>query len=409
MKYNDRQKDILDAIKSLDITPTMFKNANDKYHNIAKFLSENGLEAEFYPQGSFACGTVVRPNIKDANASYDLDAVCQVKALKETLSAKDLFEKLVEVFKSNAVYKERMKVYDKCITIQYADVGEVGFSIDIIPAVEETEEIKNEQRMKSERPDLVDTAIAIPKHCKKNYVWFTNNPKGFKKWFEEKNTPFLQYIDEYRASLFEANRALFATVEEIPEGLNRTAMQRVIQILKRNRDVFYQTLEKADNKLKADDIKPISAIINIIVAEICKDAPAYYSVFDLLEYVLEQLDIYSFYQGHTEAEFNKRYSKKKVIQKVNGLWNIKNPALGKDNLADSWNENHLIPKYFFIWVQAARKDIITSLTLTDDAEFRSCIDNAFGYEVVQKVLGNKYYEVKTPEVIRNVGARPWRA
>lgn len=29
-----------------------------------------------YPQGSFAIGTVVRPNVKNPDANYDLDFIC---------------------------------------------------------------------------------------------------------------------------------------------------------------------------------------------------------------------------------------------------------------------------------------------------------------------------------------------
>lgn len=408
MVYTDREQDILKTIGSLDITPTMYKNADEKYHNIADFLSANGLNADFYPQGSFAYGTVVRPNVKNKDAAYDLDAVCQVTDSKEELSAKDLFNKVKDLFESNEVYRDKVIVYDKCITIQYADINGVGFSIDVIPAVDEDEIVKQEQKSESSRPDLVDDAIAIPKHCKQNYTWFTNNPKGFKKWFEEINSPFMENAVSYRQMLFENNQAIFKSVEEIPDGLNRSALQRVIQILKRNRDVYYDALEKANHKLVADEIKPISAIINTIVAEICKDAPATYSVFELLQYVIGEFDTYSKYQILNESDFKQRYADRNVIQKSNGKWTIKNPALGKDNLADRWNENADIPKYFFKWVQSVREDLIDSLGLNEEAEFRSHIDNAFGYETVQKSLGDKY-RVCNPNVIaRDKGARPWK-
>lgn len=48
-------------VKALDITPTMYKNAVDKYTAIAAYLDEQGIKADFYPQGSFRLGTVVRP------------------------------------------------------------------------------------------------------------------------------------------------------------------------------------------------------------------------------------------------------------------------------------------------------------------------------------------------------------
>lgn len=64
MNTFERQKDILSIIEKLDISPTLFKNATEKYKTLAKYLNDNGLEADMYPQGSFAIGTVVRPNVK---------------------------------------------------------------------------------------------------------------------------------------------------------------------------------------------------------------------------------------------------------------------------------------------------------------------------------------------------------
>ncbi len=47
-----RKEDFLKLVKGLDISPTMFKNAREKYENIGKFLNENGLDLDIYPQGS---------------------------------------------------------------------------------------------------------------------------------------------------------------------------------------------------------------------------------------------------------------------------------------------------------------------------------------------------------------------
>ena len=46
----ERQKDILSIIANLDISPTMYKNATEKYKAITKFLSDCGIEADMYPQ-----------------------------------------------------------------------------------------------------------------------------------------------------------------------------------------------------------------------------------------------------------------------------------------------------------------------------------------------------------------------
>lgn len=82
MNISERQKDFLSVIEKLDISPTLFKNAQSKYEALATFLDEHGIEANIYPQGSFALGTVTRP-IKKANSpSYDLDCICQVSGTK---------------------------------------------------------------------------------------------------------------------------------------------------------------------------------------------------------------------------------------------------------------------------------------------------------------------------------------
>lgn len=401
--YNDRELVILNTIKSLDITPTMFKNANEKYHNIADFLSDHGLEADFYPQGSFALGTVVRPNAKDDNAAYDLDAVCQVIDTKNNLTAKELFNKVQDIFEKSPLYKDKLKVYSKCITIEYSEAGGASFSIDIIPAVDEEELIKTEQKMQSDRPDLIGTAIAIPKHNEKNYTWFTNNPKGYKQWFDEINAPYKAFAETTRQMVFDSARMVYDSVEEIPDDLTRTSLQRVVQILKRNRDVYYASLDSGD------DIKPISAIINTLVAEMAKHVDPSFNVFDLLRFVLNEFSIYSEYMIINEAEFRQKFSTRRLIQKNNEKWSITNPALPKDNLADSWNQNPDIPKYFFRWLKAAQKDIVGSLHVVNDSDFRVSLENALGSDAVQKTIGNRY-KIEPPKVFSNntLSARPWR-
>ena len=60
----ERQQDILSIISELDISPTMYSNAVEKYKAITAYLESYGIEAEMYPQGSFAFGTVVRARMR---------------------------------------------------------------------------------------------------------------------------------------------------------------------------------------------------------------------------------------------------------------------------------------------------------------------------------------------------------
>ena len=74
----ERQQDILSIISELDISPTMYSNAVEKYKAITAYLESYGIEAEMYPQGSFAFGTVVRPTSKSADANYRLSFCLQL-------------------------------------------------------------------------------------------------------------------------------------------------------------------------------------------------------------------------------------------------------------------------------------------------------------------------------------------
>ena len=85
--------------------------------------------------------------------------------------------------------------------------------------------------------------------------------RQYKNWFETINKPFLDFNRENRKKiLLEKNRTIYNSIEEIPEGLERSSLQRVIQILKHHRDVYYC-------RIKKENLKPTSAIITTICAE----------------------------------------------------------------------------------------------------------------------------------------------
>lgn len=401
MSTYDRQRDILKIISQLDITPTMYKNAVAKYMSIVKYLENNGIEADMYPQGSFALGTVVRPNAKDPDAAYDLDFVCQLRYTRDDLAAAELRKRVEDIITSSDLYGGKLTIYDRCFTIEYTDVGGVGFSIDIVPAADENEENKARLRSKSKNPSLIATAISIPKYCEKNYNWITNNPKGYRVWFEDINAPFQAASRmQYRQMLFEENRSVYASVEEIPEDLDRSAMQRIIQILKYHRDMYYSKIKNGD------DIKPISAIINTIVARISLSVLASISVFDLLYYVLSEFATYAEHQTLTEERFAERYLGKNVIGRIGGMWIIENPANPEDNLADQWNQDASIPMHFFVWAKVVREDLIDSLQMSDE-DFRAKAETAFGHMAVASAWGTKYNKA-IPKPISSVNpAKPW--
>lgn len=402
----ERQKDILSIISSLDISPTMYRNAIEKYNAITKFLDDCGIEADMYPQGSFAFGTVVRPNAKNPSANYDLDFICQVRGNRADYAPSELRQRIEDALSSSGIYGGKLIVYDECFTVEYADISGVGFTIDIVPAADETSDNKNRLIKKSLEPELIGTAIAIPKHNgERNYSWLTNNPKGFRAWFDKNNEPYLAASrTAYRERLFEANQAIFSSVEEIPHELDRSALQRVIQILKYHRDVYYAKLKDGD------DLKPISAIINVVTTQIASKHNPDCSVFELLEYVLNELNIYAQQEHLTFKEFAQIYGSRTVFSRPDGKWYISNPANPEDNLANKWNQDGRIPMYFFRWVKAVKDDLIESLQKEDEQQFRAAIENGFGSMSVSSVLGKKYCNTTPPKPIISQGAaKPYRS
>lgn len=401
MDIVNRQKDILSIIDKIDITPTMYFNAVEKYMQLARYLSDNGIEAEIYPQGSFALGTVVRPIMKGDDAAYDLDFVCQVHDYKNTLSPTELRNKVLKILQDSKLYDRNLKIYEECFTIEFADIDGVGFSIDIVPAVAESAETIARLVTKTVRQDLVETAIAIPKQEYNQYSWLTNNPLGYKVWFDEINGRFNETSKiEYRQKLLEENRHVFSSIQEIPENLDRSSLQRVIQILKFHRDVYYSF------KTNGDEMKPISAIINTIVAKIAANAASHINVFELLQYVLEELAVYAEQQTLDEIRFAAKYDNRSLILKKGASWVICNPANPEDNLANQWTD--ITAKTFFMWVEAVRNDLIGSLQLPDD-RFRAKMENAFGKRAVSKSWGAKYQGSTTAKPVSNVSAaKPWK-
>ena len=381
MEVNIRQKEIIQLIENLDISPTMYKNAVEKYEAITQYLQGHGFNADMYPQGSFALGTVVRPRKDNKDANYDLDFICQVKKTRDETTATMLWKELKEVLEKSP-YADNLVTDDKCFTIEYADINGIGFSIDIVPAADESVERKLKLKSESEHPDLIDTSIVLPDTSRDRSMWVTNNPRGYRAWFENINEPYRQYSkEEYRRALFEKHSTVYSSIEAIPVELERSSVQRVIQILKKHRDEFYA---------KCEYRKPISAIIGTLVAKIAKNQPPHLSVFELLEKVLITLC------NHSKND--------EMLYKENGKWKIPNPANPDDNLADSWNDD-TCDKFFF-WINRAKIDLIDALSYEDE-KFQAFMENAFGLEFIKKHWGDKYRPVRPKPIHPSNAPKPW--
>lgn len=399
-----RERDILKLIEGLDIPQGLYEKAIGHYNAVAAFLQEQGIESDIYPQGSYSLGTVVRPYKESEDAAYDLDAVCEIKINKSDTTAEEIKKMVGDALKSDGTYRKMLQEeWDKCWTLEYADVNGIGFSVDIVPAVAE-EDIVLKNNLETEGVDFTvyDSQIAITHRDGERYTWKTSNPKAYQNWFKKLNERFVKAERQRLAKRRDGRLYVLneATVEKIPETQERSALQRVIQIVKYHADVYY-------TKGNIKEYKSASVIVTTLIALLAQEADPSLEVFPLLSYIVGELEIYGENLSLTESAFAKRYENKNVIRRIGGQWVLRNPLNPSENLVDSWNQEPRKAQYFFQWIRILKKDYLTSLD-TEDENFVAVLENNFGKDYLQKSLNISAYAKKEPVNI-NVASKPYRS
>lgn len=395
-----RQDYALAKFRELDLSHTMYKDAEEKYKTLAETFNENGISCTIYPQGSFATGTVIRPYKKGKDANYDLDAVCVIDLEKKSTSPQKIKTLIGEIIEKCGYYKTFFE-YEKCWTIVFAQNNGIGFNIDVVTSVDEDIQIKNDLIKSAgiEAEHLMSEPVSMAKgYCEKgNCKWVTINPKGYAEWFNEINARFETYTREQR-KIFES-KACDHEVEPIPSDELRSALQIAIQIMKRHRDVYY-----CNNHI--EELKPISAIITTIAAEIAKEAVrSDYDPFEMLEYILRNIDEY-----HGLVALNESvgvYASKTLLQKRSGSWYMRDPAYPKNNLLDSWDNE--IANHFFRWVNNLKKCFLDSFDQDDDAVFFESVNSWLSRDYTSTSnISNKSATVSNVPTVEVSPRKPWR-
>lgn len=399
-----RESDILKLFEGLDIPQGLYEKAIGHYNAVATFLQEQGIESDIYPQGSYSLGTVVRPYKESEDAAYDLDAVCEIKINKSDTTAEEIKKMVGDALKSDGTYRKMLQEeWDKCWTLEYADVNGIGFSVDIVPAVAEADIVlKNNLETEGVDFTVYDSQIAITHRDGERYTWKTSNPKAYQNWFKKLNERFVKAERQRLAKRRDGRLYVLneATVEKIPETQERSALQRVIQIVKYHADVYY-------TKGNIKEYKSASVIVTTLIALLAQEADPSLEVFSLLSYIVRELEIYGENLSLTESVFAKRYENKNVIRRIGGQWVLRNPLNPSENLVDSWNHEPRKAQYFFQWIRILKKDYLTSLD-TEDENFVAVLENNFGKDYLQKSLNISAYAKKEPVNI-NVASKPYRS
>lgn len=368
----------------LDISPSMHKYAVDRYKGIATFLEGKGIKAEFSPQGSFRTGTVTRPMKNGIETDFDIDVVCTLVYDKSKTSAEEVKKMVGEALESDETYRKKMLPEDdRCWTLVYADLAEgIGLKLDVVPGVHEDNDGILRLVIASVDYKYAKSAMVITDRVtKSHYKWLESNPDGFGEWFDDINAPFLRdVLEEQKEAIFKNYRDLFemsASVDDVPDYYVKSALQRVIQLLKRHRDIYYYR-----NKSLAK-YRPASVIITSLAAKIAKNAPVY-ALEDLLPYIVNGVaDYATLLQGKTpEARYVGEH--RDFIYKKDRKWYIPNPVDPADNYADSWDDN--TAKAFFEWTNAVKRDLSDTSCL-NEVRYLTGLQTSFGKTFVESRLG----------------------
>ena len=348
---------------ALDITESQYQTVIDRYTAVGDHLCKDGsplkpYSPEIKPQGSFLLGTMIRPIIEDDE--LDVDLVCRLKSKRIDWTQSNVKNAVGDHLKDNEDYERMLDDEgNRCWTLVYHEASK--FHMDILPAVIEANQLilleKSIRNMS--QGEIEQLAINITDKRRSDYKsetvsnkWLKSNPWGYAAWLKDRAS-----LDLYKSlSIREA-------VEPLPEyQKEKEPLLRVVQILKRHRDIMFG----------GDEYKPISIIITTLAARAYnKETDLVFAINNVLANV-EKFIVLKF-----SPEHNRDVD-----------W-ISNPVNGCENFADRWILEPDRRDRFYDWLEKAKGDF---------AYLQTC-DITQAYRFLKELLGTR----SVNEAIQEIG------
>lgn len=336
--FTDEQKKLIleSIIEKIELPDYAYETATKRYEDLGKWFSRDesslkNLSPHIFPQGSFRLGTAIRPI--DESESYDLDLGCELEngVTMDNCTQKELktsyIKQELETYRKARGIKNDLEEKHRCWRLEYLD--ELNFHMDIVPCIPSDIKMNRtvfEAIMRNGEEEkfasiLSKYTVRITDNRHPNYddiseLWPISNPIGYAKWFENRMFQILvkkMITDSYRAKL-----------DEVPEFPRKYILQRVVQILKRHRDVMFRDTTTSD-------LKPISIIITTLAAKAYSGEE---NISDALNNVLTKM----------RSMINSQFPK------------VPNPVNPAEDFADRWKTDPKLEKYFNFWLIQALTD-----------------------------------------------------
>ena len=340
--------------QQLDVTEYEFKTITTSYEAVGSFLAENDsplkpYKPSIHPQGSFLLGTVVRPICEDDD--LDIDLVCELEKVPDHWTQYDLKNAVGDRLKSKVPYKDMLDEEGKrCWTLLY---GDNKYHLDVLPSLvcDNYYETVTKYFSASSGKDPASLAIHITDNTRKDYrletnkdKWMISNPFGYAQWFLA-SAQRRGHVRDFSAE---------AKIDPVPKyTADRFILQRVVQLLKRHRDIMFDSEDYKDNK----EYKPISIIITTLATETYNQEQ---NLFKALRHIADHM-----------AE---------KVENRNGVKWVANPVNKTENFADRWPDSPR-EQMFTEWIGKLRRDM---------DRLEAAVGN--GLDGIKNVLGEMFGE-----------------
>ncbi|WP_293906083.1 nucleotidyltransferase domain-containing protein [Sphingobacterium sp. UBA5670] len=349
--------------KNLDISESQHNAISKSYDavglHLAKHESLLGKYApEILPQGSFMLGTMIQPvHEKD---DLDIDLVCQLVGKQESWTQYDLKQAVGDQLKAHGTYKKMLKSPEgrRCWTLVYSE--DANYHLDILPCIVDSgyRVLLEKAFSDNDMEEANGLALRITDNLEPNYKseanhlnWMKSNPFGYANWF------FNQASLELSKSAL-----LLESIQPIPKySKDKLPLQRVIQILKRHRDMMFD----------GDIDKPISILITTLASK------AYQKETDILEALL---NITQKMAGLITEEYSEKYGR-------NIKW-VKNPVNSEENFADKWADYPKREQNFYKWIIQVQSDLEEALSLTGLHRIQESFSKSLGAPLLEKTFNS---------------------
>lgn len=341
--YKKEINEILQILgENLDISESQYKAAVKSYEAVGDWLSKEGSPLYPYspriiPQGSFMLGTITRP-INDED-DIDIDLVCKLDGKPSSWTQKHLKDAVGDRLKENATYKEMLEDEEggrRCWTLEYSD--DADYHLDVLPSISDknftvylNESFNNNQSLDTDKLAIRITDKEEPFYtiATDTYWWLKSNPFGYAKWF-------------YQKAIYDSAK-MFALSESVdpvrPFEKEKLPLQRVIQLLKRHRDIMFLSDDYDSEN------KPISIIITTLASR----------AYDKSENIVDAyINIVSRMRSYIETRRNPKTSQLE-------RW-VTNPVNEEENFADKWANTPQKEEYFYAWLDKLEEDLSTIRT-----------------------------------------------